>query len=227
MTSCIQTTWYVLASRCRARSRALWLEDVAVDDVIANGLIRTRIRILSCAIDQWRGGVFEIMLRRIQGRPRWSRAAGPEGNTGERSASFFRFRERVGIHTSAQHVTTSSSLEERGMRDHTMCCRLSYIIRSRMPRMCDDGCIGRGRELRQLAPLTTLGVRMHCRGTAAATGVCGRNGWGGYCWTGWVQYPFPHGGSQHDGDDMWTCVSAERSSSSALGPGEVGSTTWD
>lgn len=162
---------------------AVWLKDVSVDDVIANSLIRTRIRISSCAIDQWHGGVFKIMLRRIQGRPRWSRAAGPEGNTGERCASFFRFRERVGIHTSAQHVTTSSSLEERGMRNHTMCCRLSYIIRSRMPRMCDDGCIGRGPELRQLAPLRTLGVRMHYRGTATVTGVCGREAWG---WLGWL-----------------------------------------
>lgn len=51
---------------------AMWFENVCVDDVIANGLIRTRIRISRCAIDQWDGGVFEMMLRRIQGRPRWS-----------------------------------------------------------------------------------------------------------------------------------------------------------
>lgn len=75
---------------------AVWFEDVSVDDVIANGLIRTRIRISSCAIDQWDGGVFEMMLRRIQGRPRWSQAAGPEGNTGERTVSFFKFENEWG-----------------------------------------------------------------------------------------------------------------------------------
>lgn len=137
-----------LASRCRARSRPL-----------GRGCFRGRRDCkrsysysypdLSCTIDQLAGGVFEIMLRRIQGRPRWTRAAGPNGNIGERTVSFFRFRERAGIHTSAQHVTTLSKLEERGMRDHTMCCRLPHIIRSGMPRMCDDGCIGRGRKLRQ------------------------------------------------------------------------------
>ena len=35
------------------------------------------------------------------------------------------------------------------MRNHTICRRLSYK-RSGMPRMCDDGCIGRGYTLRQL-----------------------------------------------------------------------------
>lgn len=55
------------------------------------------------------------------------------GNTGERTVSFFRFRERVGIHTSAQHVTTLLRLEERGMRDHTMCRRLLHIYVAECP----------------------------------------------------------------------------------------------
>lgn len=76
-------------------------------------------------------------------------------------------------------------VEPRGTRDAQPYDVLSpsYIIRSRMPRICDDGCIGRGHRLRQLAPLTTLGARKHCRGTATVTGVCGRKAWG---WLGWL-----------------------------------------
>lgn len=170
------------------------------------------------------------MLRRIQGRPRWSQAAGPEGITGERTASFFRFRERVGIHTSAQHVTTSSWLEERGMRDHTMCCRMSHIIRSGMPRMCDDGCIRRGHKLRQLAPLTALGVsRMHRRGTATVAGLCKENlGLVGVA--GRAGYSIHCRMADHNMMEMICCgsVSARRRSlTSALGPGEVDSTALD
>lgn len=181
---------YLVCSRVAMSSAqsAFWVEDVSVDDMIANGLIRTRIRISSWAIDQWHGGVFEIMLRRIQGRPRWSQAAGPEGNTGTRTASFFRFRERVGIHTSAQHVTTLSKLERRGMRDHTMCCRRPHIIRSGMPRTCDDGCIGRGHKLRQLAPLRALAWESNAlwRRSSSDRRVDGKPGPGWSGWTGWV-----------------------------------------
>lgn len=174
------------------------------------------------------------MLRRIQGRPRWTQAAGPNGNIGERTVSFFRFRERVGIHTSAQHATTLSKLEERGMRDHTMCCRLPHIIRSGMPRKCDDGCIGRGRKLRQRQlPLRVLSWEPDAlaRRSDSDRLVDGRIGLG---WSGqngcWVQYPLPYGGSQHERDDMlWTSdrQRAERSLGSAPGPGEDGSTAWD
>lgn len=51
--------------------------------------------------------------------------------------------------------------------------------------MCDDGCIGRGHKLRQLPPLTALGVRC----TVAAQQewqVCRLSVWNAQVWLEWL-----------------------------------------
>lgn len=103
------------------------------------------------SIDQWHGGVFEMMLRRIPGSSQMVPGCWARGGHWRTNCKLLQISRTSGdphLSSACNHILSRS--EERGMRNHTICRRLSYI-RSGTPRTCDDGCTGAGPQITSTA----------------------------------------------------------------------------